>query len=113
MKKYFFVYFLTVSVGLLAALNAQAQDTTSLGHNIKEGAKKTSHAIGKGAKKVGNKTAELAAKGKAGVVDRVYEEKQGPHGEKIYIDKNSKYYWIDKKGHRRFVAARKLKDKTK
>ena len=112
MKKYFFVFVLTCSVVLLSALHVHAQDTTSVGHHIKEGAKKTGRAIEKGAKKVGNKTAELASKGKAGVVDKVYEGKQGPKGEKIYIDKNSKYYWIDKKGHRRFIAESRLKDKN-
>jgi hypothetical protein len=112
MKKYFFACVLVISFGLLSAFNVQAQDTTSVGHDIKKGAKKTGQAIGKGAKKVGNKTAELASKGKAGVVDKVYEGKQGPNGEKIYIDHNSKYYWIDKKGHRHFIAESKLKDKT-
>lgn len=123
MKNYFFGCFLAVFVGLFSTLNLSAQDTTSLGKDIKKGvkktgraigkgAKKTGHVVGKGAKKVGNKTAELASKGKAGVVDKVYEEKQGPKGQKIYIDKDSKYYWIDKKGHRHFVAESKLKDKN-
>jgi len=113
MKKYLFVFVLTVSVGLLSALNVHAQDTTSVGKDIKNGAKKTGNAIGKTAKKVGNETAEIASKGKAGVVDKVYEGKQGPDGQKIYIDENAKYYWIDKKGHRQFVEASQLKDKNK
>jgi len=90
----------------------QAQDTTTAGQDIKNAAKKTGKAIGKGAKKVADKTAELASKGKAGVIDKVYDGKQGPGGQKIYINKESKYYWVDKKGHRHFVTKTELKDKN-
>jgi hypothetical protein len=74
--------------------------------------KKTTHAVKKGATKVGNKTAELASKGKARVTDKVYKEKVGPAGQTIYIDDHSRYYWIDKKGHRNYVTTAELKDKT-
>lgn len=87
-----------------------AQDTTTAGQDIKKAAKKTGKAVGKEAKKVGNKTAEIAAKGKAGVVDKVYDGKRGPRGQKIYINNKSRYYWIDKKGHRRFIAEGELKN---
>lgn len=51
------------------------------------------------AKKVGNKTAEVASKGKSAVVDEVYKDKIGPAGQSpIYIDHDSKYYYVDKKG---------------
>jgi hypothetical protein len=29
----------------------------------------------------------------------------------IYIDKHSKYYWVDKKGHKVYVSKDELKDK--
>ena len=87
-----------------------AQDTTTAGQDIKRAAKKTGKAIEKGAKKVANKSAELASKGKAAVVDKVYEGKYGPDGQKIYINDESKYYWVDKKGRRHFVTAAELKD---
>ena len=90
-----------------------AQDSTSVGQDIKNAAKKTGKAIGKGAKKVGNKTAELASKGKSVVVDKVYDGKEGPDGQVIYINKDSKYYWVDKKGHHQFIAESKLKAKSK
>lgn len=112
MKKGIFAYLIAASVGLFFAVNTHAQDTTSTEHGIKKAVKKTGRAISGTAKKVGHKTAELAAKGKAGVVDKEYEDKQGPKGQKIYIDNKSRYYWLDKKGHRRFVAESKLKDKT-
>jgi len=74
--------------------------------------KKTEHAVSKSAKTVGNKTAEVASKGKARVTDKVYKDKTGPEGQTIYIDDHSKYYWIDKKGHRHYVAEASLKTKA-
>ena len=96
----------------LAGSTLIAQDTTTAGQDIKKAAKKTGKAIEKGATKVGNKTAEIAAKGKAGVVDKVYDGKQGPNGQKIYINNKSQYYWIDKKGRRHFVTEAQLKNKN-
>jgi hypothetical protein len=63
------------------------------------------------AAKVGNKTAEIASKGKSAVVDLKYKDKVGPHGETIYIDHSSKYYFIDKKGKKVYVPKASLKNK--
>ena len=66
------------------------------------------------AKKVGNKTAELTVKGKSAVVDQVYKDKVGPAGQSpIYIDHSSKYYFVDEKGKKVYVAKSSLKDKPK
>jgi hypothetical protein len=67
--------------------------------------------IKKAAKKAGNKTAEIAAKGAAAVSDQVYKDKVGPAGQKIYIDNHSRYYYINKKGAKIYVAKSRLKDK--
>jgi 5-formaminoimidazole-4-carboxamide-1-beta-D-ribofuranosyl 5'-monophosphate synthetase len=88
MKK---ILFLAV---LFVGISASAQ---SVGQDIK-----------KGAKKVGNKTAEVASKGKAHITDQKYKDKTGPNGEVIYIDKHSKYYWIDKKGKKHYINENKL-----
>lgn len=69
--------------------------------------------IKKDAKVVGNKTAELASKGKSDVVDKKYKNKVGPHGQTVYIDNHSRYYWVDKKGHKRFVDEGQLRNKPK
>lgn len=63
------------------------------------------------ATKAGNKTAEIASKGKSAVVDLIYKDKVGPNGETIYIDHSSKYYYIDKKGKKVYVSKARLKDK--
>ncbi|TMI96490.1 MAG: hypothetical protein E6H06_03830 [Bacteroidetes bacterium] len=74
--------------------------------------KKTTHAVKKSAKAVGNKTAEVASKGKSRVTDKVYKGKVGPNGQTIYIDDHSRYYWVDKKGHRNYVTEADLKPKV-
>jgi hypothetical protein len=95
--------FICISIlALLAAFSsANAQRTADkVGSDVK-----------KGAVKAGNKTAEMASKGKSAVIDKVYKDKEGPNGETIYIDKHSKYYWIDKKGHKIPIAKNKLRTK--
>ena len=69
------------------------------------------HKISKTAKKVGHKTSEIAAKGASGVVDKKYEGKVAPGGQTVYINENSHYYYINKKGHRVFVKKSALIDK--
>ena len=91
MKK---IFLAALFIGCISAVNAQ-----TVGQDVKTGAKK-----------VGNKTAELASKGKAHVTDHRFKDKVGPNGEDIYIDKHSKYYWIDKKGHKHYVAKADLRD---
>lgn len=68
--------------------------------------------VKKDAKKVGNETAELGSKAKSKVVDKTYKDKVGPDGQTIYIDKHSKYYWVDEKGHKQYISKSKLKDKS-
>lgn len=53
--------------------------------------------------------AELSSKGKARVTDKIYKGKAEPNGQTIYIDDHSRYYCIDKKGHRNYVPGAELK----
>jgi hypothetical protein len=100
MKKLIGVLVFASLMGISYTANAQA-------------VKKTTQTVKKEAKKAGNKTAELASKGKSKVTDKVYKDKTGPNGQTIYIDDHSRYYWVDKKGHRNYVTAADLKDKAK
>lgn len=121
-----------VATGIFAAAQTQAQTRdTTLGQKIDKTATKVGKATAKTAKKVGNatataakatakgvtkagnKTAELAAKGAAAVDDRKYKGKAGPNNENIYIDgKTSRYYYVDKTGHRVYVTQAELKTKV-
>ncbi len=96
MKKLAKILLVTCLLGLQFTLHAQ----------VKEDVKKT-------AKKVGNKTAEVASKSKSAVVDQKYKDKTGPDGQTIYIDNKDKYYWVDKKGKKQYITKAEMKDKKK
>ena len=83
-----------MATGLFAATQGHAQST-----------------VHKDADKVGHKTAEVAAKGKADVVDKTYKSKQGPHGETVHIDKYSHYYYINSRGHKVYAKKSALRDR--
>ncbi len=117
MKRVFVGLFLLI----FSVANAQEQDKTvgqeikkdakATGHFIKKSAKATGHAVKSGASAVGKKTSEVASKGHSEVVDKTYDGKSGPNGEKVFINDKSEYYWVDKKGHRHYVQESELKDK--
>ena len=94
-----------VGIGILSLFLALSATTTYAQEKVKEEVKKD-------AKKVGNKTAEVASKSKAKITDQKHKDKVGPNGQTIYIDNHSKYYWVDKKGHRHYVNEAQLKAKV-
>jgi len=67
--------------------------------------------VNRDAKDVGHKTSEIAAKGKASIVDRKYDGKKGPGGQTVYIDKYSHYYYVNSKGHKYYMKKSQLRDK--
>lgn len=72
---------------------------------------KTGKAVEKGAKSVGNKTAEVAVKGGAKVVDQTYKGKMAPDGSNVYIDgKNNKYY-VNIKGAKVYLKPSEIRNK--
>lgn len=95
--------------------SAQAQDDPhplkQAGKDVGHAAKETGKAVKHGAKKVGNEVAEQSSKGYSAVKDKIYSDKQGPNGETIYIDKHAKYYWVDEKGHKQYIAKSALRNK--
>ena len=113
-----------MAAGVLIFAQSQAKPVsrdTTIGHKIKHTAKRVGHKTGEAAekvgsttvttaKKVGHKTSELAAKGAATVTDKKYEGKCGPHGETVYINKDSRYFYVNKMGHRVYLKKSQLKD---
>lgn len=82
-------------------------------NSVEKGAKKAWHGTKKGAKAVGNKTAEVTKKGVARVTDKKSDEWVGPSGQTIYIDDLGKYYWINGKGKKIYVSQSALKARNK
>ncbi|MGZ3777356.1 MAG: hypothetical protein ACXVIY_10525 [Mucilaginibacter sp.] len=60
--------------------------------------------VGKATKAVGHQVSNTAANVDSRIVDKKYHDKRGPHGETVYINKFSHYYYINKKGHRVFIT---------
>jgi hypothetical protein len=95
---------LLLSAGLLGFagyVHAQDEKVEHVGHEISKGAKKVSH-----------KTVEVASKGKSKITDKTYRDKVGPNHETVYIDRHSRYYWVDKQGHRHYAMKSELRDKN-
>lgn len=65
--------------------------------------------IKKGAKKVGNKTAELGVKGGAKVLDQQIKDKVGPAGQSVYRDGKDRIYYVDSKGNKIYIKESALK----
>lgn len=115
MKNSFKIALLTVGIFSVSQSNLFAQDNKTVGqavggaakdvgHATATGAKEVGHATATGAKAVAKKTSELAAKGTAAVVDKKYDGKGGPNHEIVYIDSKSRYYYVNKKGHRVYIT---------
>lgn len=99
-----------LAAGLFVAADTQAQVVKKTGKAISKGAKAVGNtasdgakAVGKGATVAGRKTAEVASKGASAVKDKKYDGKYAPGGQTIYIDKNSAYYYVNKKGKHVYV----------
>ena len=103
-------------IGGLAALGMVVSVTFTAGAQEKktEAGKviqKTGKAVEKGAKSVGNKTAEVAVKGTAKVADQTYKGKMAPDGSNVYIDgKNNKYY-VNIKGAKVYLKASEIRNR--
>lgn len=100
MKKLIGMLICAATVSFAAPSFAQQKD------NIGSSIKKT-------ADTVAAKTKKTVKKGTAAVVDKTYSDKVGPDGQTIYIDKHSKYYYIDGKGNKAYVTKAEMKDKAK
>lgn len=100
-----------ILMGLTAIALMTSVSFNALAQEKKTTAGKVIHKTGKAAKSVGNKTAEVAVKGTAKVVDAKYKGKMAPDGSDVYIDgKNNKYY-VNSKGARVYLKASQIKDR--
>jgi co-chaperonin GroES (HSP10) len=107
-KKYIIGSLAAIAMIASVTLTASAQEKkTEAGKVIQ----KTGKAVEKGAKSVGNKTAEVAVKGGAKVVDQTYKGKMAPDGSNVYIDgKNNKYY-VNSKGAKVYLKASQIRNR--
>lgn len=81
--------------------------------NKENGLKKVWNSTKNAGKAVGNKTAEVVSKGAAAVSDKKSDKWVGPKGETIYLDNQYRFYWVNNRGKRVYVADPDLKAKPK
>ena len=111
MKKIIAVALIATGIFTAAQSKAQTHKDSTITHKIGKTAKKVGNSTADAATTVGKKTSELAAKGAAAVTDKKYDGKAGPNGETVYIDSKSRYYYVNKSGHRIYTNKSELMDK--
>jgi hydrogenase maturation factor len=100
-----------IILGFAAMAMITSVTFTASAQEKKTTAGKVVQKTGKAAKSVGNKTAEVAVKGTAKVVDAKYKGRIAPDGSDVYIDgKNNKYY-INSKGAKIYLKASQIRIK--
>lgn len=109
MKKKFAIGFLTIALFGGLALNVNAQEKkTEVGKALDH----TGKAIGKGAKSVGNKTAEVAVKGGSKVADKTWKGKMAPDGSDVYINSKNEKYYVNSKGAKIWLKPSEIKTRV-
>ncbi|MEO7211183.1 hypothetical protein [Mucilaginibacter sp.] len=103
MKKLFSTAMFAAAMFAASTTFAQTHKDTTVAQKVGTTVKKGWKATKKTASTVGNKTAEVASKGASAVADKKYDGKVAPGGQTIYIDKNSYYYYVNKKGRHVYV----------
>ncbi len=98
-------FILTTVLASAMIVGAQAQETKSKADTVVKD-------IGRGAKKAGNKTAELGVKGGAALLDQKIKDKVGPAGQTVYRDGKDRIFYIDDKGAKMYLKKSQLKPKV-
>ena len=110
MKKKFSIGLLTIALFGVLALNVNAQEKkkTEVGKALQH----TGKAIDKGAKSVGNKTAEVAVKGASKVGDKTWKGKMAPDGSDVYINAKNEKYYVNSKGAKIWLKSSQIKTRV-
>lgn len=111
MKNLFKIALFAAGSFVISPVFAQTHKDTTFGQKISKTAKKVGHTTKTTAVKVGHKTSQIAANSESTIVDKKYNGKVAPGNHDVYIDKSSKYYYVNKKGHRVYVKKSQLLDK--
>lgn len=109
MKKKFAIGLLAIALvgGAGLSVNAQEKKKTEVGKALDH----TGKAIDKGAKSVGNKTAEVAVKGEAKVSDKTWKGKMAPDGSNVYINSKNEKYYVNAKGAKIWLKPSQIKNR--
>jgi hypothetical protein len=67
--------------------------------------------VGEAVNKAGNETAHVAVAGASNITDKRYKGKYGPKGQEIFINKHSRYYYVDERGKKIYLKKSQLRNK--
>jgi gas vesicle protein len=87
------------------------RESEQAGEDIEQGAERTESDLERAADKTGDAISEAAAKAASEITDERHDTKVGPDGQTIYIDDDTKYYYINDEGKKVYVSKIQLKDK--
>jgi hypothetical protein len=93
--------------------NRRERDLDNAERDVEQAADSTKEDVKEGANKLGDKISEAASNAAAEVNDQFYSGKMGPDGQNIYIDKHSKYYYINNEGKKVYIDKSQIKDRPK
>ncbi|HEY0651524.1 MAG TPA: hypothetical protein VGD65_00300 [Chryseosolibacter sp.] len=114
------------NTGVIDSLDGGAQEADSAvnqaGQELNDAAENIEDDVEDGAERITNDTLqnpqnnadevmETAANAASGIADKKIENKVGPEGQSIYIDSDSKYYYINDEGKKVIIDKKQLKDK--
>jgi hypothetical protein len=74
---------------------------------------KTGDDLNRETDEAGNEISEAAGNIGAEIKDKPYVDKVGPDGQRIYMDRHSKYYYIDEKGNKVYISKSEMRDNPK
>ncbi|NII85504.1 hypothetical protein H9N25_15930 [Pedobacter riviphilus] len=109
MKKKFVMGLLALTLvgGVALSVNAQEKKKSEVGKALDH----TGKAISKGAKSVGNKTAEVAVKGSSKIADKTWKGKMAPDGSDVYINAKNEKYYVNSKGAKIWLKPSQIKNR--
>jgi hypothetical protein len=89
------------------------RETNEAKDDINRETKETGDEIDRDADNAGDEISEAAGNVGAEIKDKPYVDKVGPNGQRIYMDRHSKYYYINEKGEKVYITKLEMKDNPK
>lgn len=98
-----------------SAINQAGEELNDAAENIEDdvedGAERISNDTLQNRQNNADEVSETAANTASGIADKKVENKVGPEDQSIYIDSNSRYYYINDEGKKVIIDKKQLKDK--
>jgi gas vesicle protein len=98
-----------------SAVNQAGQELNDSAENVEDnverGADRIGNEIESTSEEAADEVSETTRNTASGVADQVVKDMEGPEGQKIYMDNQSKYYYVNDEGKKVIIAKDQLKSK--